>query len=317
MALAPREKRLATIVGVMAGAMAIWFAVSGVWKAFDSRNTQREAMRRDLQQKQFRTAQAMQTLERFAEWERRSLPSNREVARTLYQGWLLGTLAEAQLGNVQVDPGRTIELRGVYMKMPFSVRAQGSLSAMSRWLAAFYRVDHLHQLRDWSLKPIGKGSDLQLTATIEALILPEADRTDKLTTLAGGRLDETRATTAMQTIAERNLFAPYVPPPPPAPPVVAVSAPPPPPPPVFDEAKYTFLTSVVSVSGEAEAWLTVRPTKQLLKLRTGDGIKVGRFEGTLTRIGRTEIEVEQDGKRRTVALGTPLNADGAAVVGGS
>jgi hypothetical protein len=147
---------------------------------------------------------------------------------------------------------------------------------------------------------------LQLTANIEALSLPGADRADTLTKLAGGRLDEAQAAAATKSFVERNLFAPYVPPPPPRPPAPVVRSAPPPPKPVFDDAKYTFLTSVVSVGGEPEAWLSVRPKNETLKLHAGDDITVGQFKGKLIRIGSAEIEVEQDGKRRTVALGKPL-----------
>jgi hypothetical protein len=170
----------------------------------------------------------------------------------------------------------------------------------------------LHLIRDLSLQPLSKSSDLQVTASVEALVLSEADRADKLTTTTGARLDEKRAAAESKTVLDRNLFAAYVPPPPPRPPVQPVKpTPPPPKPPVFDTAKYAFLTSIVSVDSEPEAWLLVRTTNELLKLRTGDAIKVGQFEGKLVRIGANEIEVERDGKRRTIALGKSLEPGAA------
>lgn len=315
MALQPREKRLAIIVGVLGATLVGWLVVTAVAEAFRLRQTQLDALALELQNKQLRTAQLTLTLERYADWEQRALPRDRELARSLYQNWLVATLADAKLANVQVDPGRPIQLRDVYLKLPFTVRAQGSAAEVVRWLASFYGADHLQQIRELSLQPIGRAGDLQLTATIEALSLPGADRADKLTELQGVRLDEARAKTAERTIVDRNLFAPYVPPPPPKPVVTVKPTPPPPPKPKFDEAKYTFLTSVVSVDGAPQAWLTVRPTKQLLKLRAGDAIQVGQFDGKLVRIGRTEIEVEQAGKRRKVALGKSLGEATAVAVG--
>lgn len=315
MALQPREKRLAIVVGVLGAVLLAWFGFGSIAEAFRLRQTQLDALAREVQQKQFRMAELGLTMERYAEWERRSLPRDRELARSLYQNWLVATLADAKLENVQVDPGRAVQQRDVYLKLPFTVRAQGSAAEVVRWLASFYGTDHLQQIRELSLQPIGRAGDMQLTATIEALSLPEADRADKLTTSQGARLDEARAKTAQQTIVERNLFAAYVPPPPPKPPVVVKTPPPPPPKPKFDEAKYTFLTSVVSIDGEPQAWLTVRPTQQLLKLRAGDAIQVGQFDGKLVRIAPTAIEIEQDGKRRKVALGKSLGEATDVAVG--
>lgn len=315
MAMQPREKRLAIVVGVLASVMLAWLGLGSVAEAFRIRRTQLDALTQEVQQKQFRMSEMALTLDKFAEWERRSLPRDRELARSLYQNWLVATLADAKLENVQVDPGRTIQLRDVYLKLPFTVRAQGSGAEVVRWLASFYGADHLQQVRELSLQPIGRAGDLQLTATIEALSLPEADRKDKLTELSGARLDDARAQAAEKAIVERNLFAPYVPPPPPKPPVVVKTTPPPPPKPKFDEAKYTFLTSVVSIDGEPQAWLSVRPTKELLKLRTGDEIKVGQFGGKLIRIAPTEIEIEQDGKLRKVTLGKSLGEATDVAVG--
>jgi hypothetical protein len=315
MALNAREKRLAAVVGVLGVAMLLWLVVGRVAEAFRTRQSQLDALTREVQQKQFRMAAMGLTLERYADWESRALPRDRELARSLYQNWLVKTLADAKLDNVQVDPGRPLELRDVYLKLPFTVRAQGSTTEIVGWLASFYKADHLQQLRELSLQPIGKAGDLQLTATIEALSLPEANRTDKLTELAGGRLSADSAKTATKTIVDRNLFAAYVPPPPPKPPAPVVKTTPPPPKPKFDEAKYTFLTSVVAADDALEAGLTVRPTKQLLKLRTGDDIQVGQFAGTLVRIGAKEIEVEQDGKRRVIALGKSLGETADVAVG--
>ncbi len=303
MALQPREKKLAILVGVLAAGMGLVLGVGGIGKALSSRRMQRDALAQNVQQMQFKIAKASLALEKFTEWERRSLPRDRELARTLYQNRLAATMAAAQLKNVQVEPGRNTQLRDVYTKFPYVVRAQGKLGDLAQWLAAFYRADDLQQFRDLSLQPSTVG-ELQLTATIEALSLPAADRTDRLTTSTDGRIDEARAVAATQLIAARNLFAPYVPPTPPRPPVVDVA--PPPPPPAFDESKYTYLTSILFVGEEPQAWLNIRPTKQTLRLRAGDGIRVGQFTGTLVRIGDAEIEVEQAGERRIVRLGQTL-----------
>lgn len=98
-------------------------------------------------------------------------------------------------------------------------------------------------------------------------------------------------------------FAVKDPPPRPAPVATA------PPPPKFDTAKFTFLTGVIGtdVEGESEAWLQVRTTGQMLKLRAGADFDVGSLQGKIVHIGEQEIEIETaDGKRLVVYVGENL-----------
>lgn len=311
MAMQPREKKLAAAVGVLGFVLAAWYVAGTVGSAFDIRQKQLEAAEREARQKNFQLVRGVLAKDRLEDWQRRSLPRDRELARSLYQNWLTAALDAAGLTEVQVEPGRATIVRDNYSKLPFTLRAQGSLEQVSRWLAAFYRTDYLHQVRDLGLQPLGAGGKLQLTVTIEALSLYDADLRDKLPPPGAGRLDEAAAAQMVKAITARNWFAEYVPPPPPKPAAVVRTAPPPPPPkPVFDDAKYTVLTSITFIDDKPQAWLSVRPKQKTLKLSEGDGIEVGQFHGKLIRIGAREIEVEQDGKRRVVALGKPLT-DGA------
>ena len=315
MPLQPREKKLAAVVAALALLLVAWYVVDALRGAFDLRAKQLDAAQRDLRQKRFQAARAVVAGERLADLQRRSLPRDRELARSLYQNWLTATLDDAGLEQVQVDPGRATVLRDNFAKLPYAVRAQGSLERVTRWLGAFYQAGHLHQVRDLSLQPLGGGGMLQLTATVEAASLVDADARDRLAASGVGPLDEARSSEAVKTIAARNWFAAYVPPPPPKPPTPTVSTPPPPPKPAFDEAKFAVLTSIIFVDAKPQAWVNVRPTKQTLRLHEGDGIEVGQFRGKLVRIGAREIEVEQDGVRRTVALGKSLAPEEASPPG--
>jgi hypothetical protein len=304
MALQPREKRLAVIVAVLAVLMVGWMMFGGVRTAFENRRKTIGALELDVRKKQLQVGRAAQTVDRFKEWERRSLPRDRDIARSRYQSWLVASLDGARLGKVQVEPGRMTPVRDVFVKLPYSVRAEGTLEQTARWLADFYRADHLHAVRDLSLQPSRDGRTLQIMALVEAIVLPDTPRKDQLVETTGSRLSEADADAAVKAIVARNFFAAYVPPPPPRPPERVVEAPPPPP--KFDESKHTVLTSIIFVDAAPQAWLNVRPTQQLLKLREGDSIEVGAFKGKLVRIGEREIEIDREGKHVVVALGTAL-----------
>ena len=299
-----REKRLAAAGGVLGVLALLVLGVQGYSSAVGTRETQLTAARDDLLKKQLIVAQAAAANLKLSEWEEQSLPRDRELARSLYQNWLVAELNRVRLKQVTVEPGRGTQMRDIFTKQPFTLKARGTLEQVSRWLAAFYKADHLHQIRDLMLQPSQDGSELQITASIEALVLHDAARRDKLNDRVNPLWNEEASAAAVEAIAARNLFAPYIPPPPPPPPVVKSA--PPPPPPAFDPSKFTFLTSIISVDARPQAWLNVRPTNQLLKLYEGDSIAVGRFEGKLVRIGDKEIEIESAGKRRIVALGKSL-----------
>lgn len=307
MALQPREKKLAAIVAVLGVVVVVWLGLQSFRGAVDLRQGQIDALERDVQKKQLLMARARAESSRLAAWEVRSLPRNTVSAVSLYQSWLVGIVDRAQLTQWNIEPGRATKVPGAYMKLPFSLRARGTLAQTVAWLASFYRADHLHQLRDLSLQPTADGSGIQITANIEALAMDDATRADELSTSPGVRVDEARGKELAAAITARNVFAPYVPPPPPPPPPTAVvEAPPAPPPPAFDPSKFTFLTSIIFVQAQPQAWLYVRPTNQLLKLNVGDAVAVGGFTGKLVRIGDQEIEIESAGKRRVVGLGKSL-----------
>jgi len=306
MVLSQREKRLAAAVAALGGLLVVWFGVLTYHEAVGRRELARDAAMNELMEKQQALLRAARANERLAAFDAQSLPRDREMARSLYQNWLVAELNRLRLKQVTVEPGRGTQLRDVYTKLPFTVRARGSLEQVTRWLAAFYRADHLQQIRDLTLTPLADGGELQLTATIEALALGDASRRDALSAKPSERVSEQAAGDAVAAIVERNLFAAYVPPPPPPRPrETTVAAPPPPP--AFDPAKYTYLTSIIEVDSRPQAWLNVRPTKQTLRLFVGDGITVGKFSGKLVRIADKEIEIESDGKRRVVALGKSLD----------
>ena len=215
-----REKKLAAAVGALGVLALLVLGVQGYSSAVGTRTAQLTAARDDLLKKQLVVAQAAAANLKLSEWEEQSLPRDRELARSLYQNWLVAELNRVRLKQVTVEPGRGTQMRDIFTKQPFTLKARGTLEQVSRWLAAFYKADHLHQIRDLMLQPSPDGSELQITASIEALVLHDAARRDKLNDRANPLWNEEASAAAVKAIADRNLFAPYVPPPPPPPPVV-------------------------------------------------------------------------------------------------
>lgn len=266
-----------------------WVVVN-LWKGPEQdRLRQIAALESDVKKRKDFLQKAREDARWLAYWESLSLPTDLEVARSLYQAWLVELTRYAGLTGPSFNPGEPVARRGRYYAIAYSVRARGTLEQLCTFLFEFYKAGHLHQIRSVDVSPIMRSDDLDLSLSIEALVLPRADRGDRLSTrtvdirLASARLDDYRP------IAERNLFA--------------VGDP------GADPTDHAYLTGISYVDGEPEAWFTLRTDGVILKLREGDrlvqtGRKIRklcevedldsiRFEGLRSPIG-TVTEIQQE-----------------------
>ena len=77
-----------------------------------------------------------------------------------------------------------------------------------------------------------------------------------------------------------------------------------------DPTDQTYLTGIQHVNGEPEAWFTLRnetdPDRAVVRLRRGQRLVIGQFQGQVTEIGDDDVILEADGERWLVALGEHL-----------
>jgi hypothetical protein len=302
-----RERILAIITAALLGGLGVKFGADRILASFDARIDRRDGLQAELARKQAQITHARRSARQLAEWEQQSLPANLQLARSLYQNWLVALVDRVQLEAAQVNSSAPQVSGDAYRRLTFHLTAQGELAQIVRFLHAFYQAGHLHQIRSFTLAPAATGRRLVFAATIEALSLPGATHEDRLNDQPAQRLARAELEGYVQPIVNRNFFEPYMPPPPPPPRRTAsVSPPSQPRPPQFDVARYAFLSAILSVGGEPEAWINVRPTGEVLKLRQGDQLRVGGFQGTVTRIAERHIELDCGGKPCQVALGKSL-----------
>ncbi len=232
---------------------------------------------------------AQQQVRRLKQWRARSLPTDVQSARTLYQGWLHRLVDSAGLEQRVVDSGTPVKRAGLQV-LPFTVRGTGTMEQLTKLLYQFYRAPHLHRIRTLSIAPISAGARLSLSFAIEALMVEGCERTDRLaegvsTVLASPQLRDYRL------LAERNLFGQG--------PRVGV-------------AELTELTAVLKVDGVPEAWFMNRIDDRLIKLRVGDRLQAGWFDGVVEAIEGDEVILDEGGGRWLLTRGDRL-ADAAAL----
>ncbi len=335
-----RERRLAQITGIVALIAAVQFGYTFIQGAFDERQLQIGALERELTDKGSAQTRGKRAKKRIEEWNKRSLPSNLDRARSLYQNWLANKVEDLRLAKAEVSSGPAIPRQGIYNRLPFTVRGQGNLSQITQLLYEFYRADHLHQVQRLSLTPIaapggdasaqasmpsaageqtsqpapgppggfgpgmfgmrgmfgGRGMPgmdqmtlFDISMSIEALVLPGADRNDQLNAATSKRLAFEELDDYRRPITRRNIFAPYVERPQSG-----------------DESQDAYITAVMKVDGRLQAWLSFRNLGMIRKLREGDRVDVGSVHATVVTIREQAIEIESDGKRRKVSLGSSL-----------
>ena len=299
MAMAKREKVLAIIVSVLATAFVAYYILPILLHGNSAGRIERDRLAAEVHKKKNRIEQAEKAMTQIAECERRSLPSDRELAQSLYQNWLTQLVDRLKFRRSRVEPGGGRSNRDFYTSFSFTVRGQATLEELVQFLYAFYTAGHLHQVRHLTLKPLEDSRDLEVLMTIEALLLPGADRRDKLTTETSTRLRNKTLADYQQEIAARRPFSPYR---------ALMAKKKIPPVASFDSSKYDFLTGVTSRDGRPEAWFVARITDQKFQLHEGDTIEIDAVKGKIARIGVRDVEIElEDGTRQLFQLGSSLH----------
>ena len=311
MALKKSEKVLSIATGILFVPAAIFGLVWTFGGSGADLQRQKTNLAKEVEEKRQQVLKGIEAQERLAEWNRRALPADVDVARSKYQNWLTDLSNRVGFQDRNVDPGSGRSAPGVYSRVSFIVSGQGTLDELTEWLFEFYSAGHMHQIRLLSVTPNAKSERFDLKIAVDALSLPGAvdeagkERPVLLVAQPSGRLaDELEVFT--DSIVGRNVFRPYSPPPPPA--AARVEAPPPPKLPGFDHARFTEITGIVEMNGRPQVWIFTRTTGKLQKFFEGDSFELGPIRGRIVRISLDprSIESEVDGKRYLVAFGETL-----------
>lgn len=313
MALKPREKMLAVITGVLLVVAVGWYVVSFLTGPLSTSRGQRATLREELEDKEgqwtrIEAAYKQGQSAKLAAWQRGALAADPKSAGDYYN-WLVGVCDRCGIDGPMVISNQARPRRGLFNVLSFTVTGRGNLEDVTKFLHEFYSADRLHKVKQLTMAPLERSSDLDLFMIVEAVALSEKTRStiDAFQKLmppgpqnspapaeSGLGLDEYQ-----RRIVGRNLFASYRPPPPrqEAPKLE---------PPRFDPSKYAYLTAIVGVDNEPEAWLIIRTTGKRLKLREGGTFEVGEYRGKVLRINRRDAEVEIDGEKWLFPIGDNL-----------
>ena len=91
--------------------------------------------------------------EQLTALEVRSLPYDRELARSQYQGWLSTLVKQNRLTQSSVDVGLAVPVaipggkKEAYTRYPFSINGNGTLEQVTEFLFDFYQGPHLTEVK--------------------------------------------------------------------------------------------------------------------------------------------------------------------------
>jgi hypothetical protein len=261
----------------------------------------RTQLERDIRQRETSLQRLRDAGKLLATWEDQSLPADTEVARSLYQAWLVELVDDVGLAGPSVTSSEPQARAGLYHTLSFSVRGHGTLEQLTKFLFAFYQTDLLHQIRSVTITPLQRAEDMDLSFAIEALVLEPSGAAAAKTSESSPaesvyeefrrrtwRVSDRLVSTDPEVygvIVRRNLFA------------LGGG---------FDPTDQTYLTSITVVDGVSEVWFTNRASDGVVKLRAGGSLELGPLTFRLAEVFDTDVIIETDGERWLLSLGDKI-----------
>ena len=297
-----RTVGLAAVLLVMVAYFGSEWALDLVQGPLQAAHSRRTKLERDIEQRETSLRRLREAGKVLAQWEDQSLPADLEVARSLYQAWLVELVDDVGLTSPSVTSSEPSARGGLYRTLAFSVRGRGTLDQLTKFLYAFYQTDLLHQVRSLTITPLQRSDALDLSFSIEALSLtpvrderakpaaapPPSENVFAQFRRRAWRVSERLAFAELDpygVIVRRNLFG------------LGGG---------FDPTDLTYLTSVTEVDGQPEIWFTNRATDEVMRLRAGDQLELGPLSFRLAEVHAADVIIEIDGERWLLSPGDKI-----------
>jgi hypothetical protein len=284
-----REKLLA---GAVAATGVLWGAMQGLDRyraAVDANESLAYKAGEALDDAEFAVARGERAKRRLIEWAKRSLPTDRDVAESLYQDWVRAQLVAAGL-TVEALSDKTLSRRQPHFgELSLEARAAGTLEQLTDFLYKFYAAPHLHRLSAATITPSENGAKLTAVLGIDALILPDAPRSKELATA-----DEQKLPQSLEefktSLASRNMFAPHTP--------------------ADDGAGQANAARFSGVSSDGQGgwhmWVSTSQPAKTRRFKQGDKLEFGSFSGELVEIDERHAVIQTAKGRVEVRFGQTL-----------
>lgn len=214
----PRTKWLLAGVAVLA----ILYVGDYTYRTYIEEPTQKATAALERLDKQLQEAADTQLIakkisQKMEGYSGRSLPFNADVARSLYQDWLLKLMETHEMTGISIDASAPVPIeiksrtskkknRLIGHRISYTVHGKTSLARWVNFVRDFESAGHLHKLKTLTLVPLGNGNEIDANMTIEAVCLQATDRKDQLTQWVRDPQQQPSAST-LASFVQRNIFA--------------------------------------------------------------------------------------------------------------
>jgi hypothetical protein len=204
----PREKLIAAVIGVVIAGVVAWFAASSYFGQVAFKESQLQKLTSDVKKRSLDQRKAQQASKRLADYEQRSLPPDAELAKTLYEQWLLqiGSEVQPKLAVTVVAKVPAAPVKNTFSRLNFAVTTAGELPQIVDLLYRIQRVDWLHRIDTLTLVPRNDSRKIDATLSISALSVRTAPTTNELAEVVGEKYKQTELAYYLDPIANRNFF---------------------------------------------------------------------------------------------------------------
>jgi hypothetical protein len=305
-----REKRLAIGLAIVFGLLGSYYLYDIVMGKFNDREKKIAQWKKTISDNQVKIDDGNLARKKMNDWDHRSLPTDEKIAASKYEDWLIDLVNGAHFESPTVGLQPTNGQSTTYKKYGFEIKADADMSMkpVVDFLFKFYASGQLQKIRQLMIKPHIDGKALDVTIDIEALLLPGADRSDKLSDEKLNELTLGDLTKYEKIIDDRKLFEEYEPPRS----VRTVVRNDPRQPPPIDVAKYAIVTGITEQDDQAQVLVLVKTTGELLTRSEGEDFTVGNVNCKVVKIGIRDVVLNVDGKLVQVHCGDNLR-DGVPV----
>ncbi|MFN8709111.1 MAG: hypothetical protein ACK50J_20700 [Planctomyces sp.] len=261
-----------------------WIVNSMIQGPMRERRARLNQLAKDIEKQEKLLKETMSASSKIGQWKKRSLPSDTEVARSVYRSWLLDGIRQVRLRNATVDSGTPSNRGGMYRSMPFSFRVRGSLAEFTAFLVLFTDADLLHQITGFSLTPISNSGQFDISVSIETLLLPG---------VTGGKLSTARSQILAEknvrdydSIYRNNVFG------------IGID--------IIDPMKTTMVTAITFSDGNPQVWISEPSRESALRLKTGDAFDTIALAGKILEIREQNVVIETAGEKLLLQIGKPF-----------
>ncbi len=282
-----REK---TLIGAVAVAVVAWGgskAATSYRETLERNTSQKTEAEQALNEAKVSVRRGEHARRQLNEWADRSLPRDRDIAESLYEDWLRAQITGAGLELTQLSDRTAAGRNAQYSELSFEYRGSGTLEQLADFLFRFYSAPHLHRISAATITGADAGKKLNLSMAVNALVLPNATRADKLAEgeprKLAGTLDEYR-----KRLTSRNLFVAYTP---------------------KATDKGDGVAAKNRVSGftyESDGWVMWvqnEDSKEIKRVAKGDDVDYGKVKGKVVEVSGRNAVIETADGRKEIRIG--------------